>query len=99
MEKGAIIKHDIKNAPKTGNWRYMKPEVDEQKCIGCQTCVEHCPEACIDIKNQNAKCKMQNGNTDANLKEKKIAKIDFEFCKGCGVCARVCPVKAIIMKK
>lgn len=90
MEKGGIIKHDEKNAPKTGDWRYMKPEVDTAKCIGCGTCVEHCPEAVIELVTRNK----EQGTSD-----KKLAEIDFEYCKGCGVCATVCPVKAIIMKK
>ena len=86
MEKGGIIKHDPKNAPKTGDWRFMKPEVDASKCIGCGTCVPHCPEAVMEL--------IENGNN-----KKKIVNIDFEYCKGCGVCATVCPVKAILMKK
>lgn len=55
MEHGAVIKHDIQKAPRTGNWKYMKPEVDEKKCIGCGTCVKFCPEACIELgKNKKA---------------------------------------------
>ena len=50
MEKGAIIKHDPKKSPKTGDWRFMKPEVDKSKCIGCGACVLHCPEAAMKIK-------------------------------------------------
>jgi 2-oxoacid:acceptor oxidoreductase delta subunit (pyruvate/2-ketoisovalerate family) len=87
MEKGGIIKHDPKNTPKTGDWRFMKPEVDASKCIGCGTCVEHCPEAVMEL--------IAKGDYD----KKKIVDIDFEYCKGCGVCATVCPAKAIIMKK
>lgn len=86
MEKGSVIKHDIKKAPKTGEWRYMKPEVDKEKCIGCSTCVPFCPEAAIEMK------KWKEGQKDK-------ADIDYEYCKGCGVCAEVCPVKAILMKK
>lgn len=78
-----MVKNDLKKAPKTGGWRYMKPEVNPEKCIACGTCVKFCPEACIELMGA----------------EKKIAEIDFEWCKGCGVCAAVCPVKAIIMKK
>lgn len=96
MEKGAIIKHDIKKAPKTGNWRYMKPEVDAAKCIGCQTCVPYCPEACIEMK-RRSKRQMDLAPNAANGKP--IAAIDYEYCKGCGVCAQVCPVKAILMRK
>jgi pyruvate ferredoxin oxidoreductase delta subunit len=89
MEEGAIIKHDIKKAPKTGEWSIYFPEISE-KCIACGTCVAFCPEAAIGLTER----KKEKKSID-----KKIAKIDFDFCKGCGVCARVCPVKAIIMKK
>jgi pyruvate ferredoxin oxidoreductase delta subunit len=54
MEHGAVIKHDPKKGPKTGAWRYMHPEVDESKCIGCSTCVPFCPEASIEMKNNKA---------------------------------------------
>lgn len=93
MEKGGIIKHDISKSPKTGDWAYEKPEVDKEKCIGCETCVMHCPDACIEMQTNNSQL------TTDNKKQKKVADIDFDFCKGCGVCAQVCPVKAIIMKK
>jgi pyruvate ferredoxin oxidoreductase delta subunit len=54
MELGAIIKHDIKKSPKTGDWRYMHPEVNKEKCVGCGTCVQFCPEASIEIINKKA---------------------------------------------
>ncbi|HLN19034.1 MAG TPA: 4Fe-4S binding protein [Patescibacteria group bacterium] len=88
MEEGAIIKHDLSKAPKTGNWRYMKPEVDREKCIGCSTCVPFCPEAVITVDSSRS---IVDG--------KKKAEIDYEYCKGCGVCASVCPTKSILMKK
>jgi pyruvate ferredoxin oxidoreductase delta subunit len=91
MEKGGIIKHDPKNAPKTGDWRYMKPEVDASKCIGCGTCVLHCPEAVMELVTRNKK------QATATNGKKKISEIDYEYCKGCGVCSIVCPVKAILM--
>lgn len=84
MEEGAIIKHDIKKSPRTGDWRYMKPEVDKEKCISCANCVPYCPEASIEMKT-------------FKKSPKKKADIDYDFCKGCGVCAQVCPVKAIKM--
>lgn len=86
MEKGAIIKHDIKKAADTGSWRNFTPEVDTEKCIGCGNCVKYCPDGCILFKDR------EDG------KPTKLAEIDPEFCKGCGVCAQVCPVKAIDMK-
>ncbi|MDR3559779.1 MAG: 4Fe-4S binding protein [Candidatus Pacebacteria bacterium] len=54
MEHGAVIKHDLKKGPKTGAWRYMHPEVDKSKCIGCSTCVPFCPEASIEMKDKKA---------------------------------------------
>jgi 2-oxoacid:acceptor oxidoreductase delta subunit (pyruvate/2-ketoisovalerate family) len=91
MEQGAVIKHDIKKAPVTGNWRYMKPYVDKKKCIGCGTCVKYCPEAVIDL--------VESSKKKVGSKSNKVANIDYHFCKGCGVCARECPVKAIKMKR
>lgn len=98
MEHGAVIKHDQSKAPKTGNWRYMKPEVDKEKCIGCASCVPYCPEGVITVEREtrNAERKKEKSST---LHAPRFAAIDYEYCKGCGVCAEVCPVKAILMKK
>ena len=54
MENNSVIKNDIKKAPKTGDWRYMKPEVDKEKCIGCSTCIKFCPEATIELTDKKA---------------------------------------------
>ncbi len=89
MEKGAVIKYDAKKAPKTGNWRYLHPEVDKEKCTGCSRCVSFCPEACIEL--------IEEKKVDGKIKKK--SQIDYNFCKGCGVCAADCPAKAIIMSK
>lgn len=85
MKKEVFIKHDLKKAPKTGEWRYSRPEVDKKKCIGCGTCVLLCPEAAIELKDRK--------------EGKKTAKIDYDVCKGCGVCADVCLLKAIKILK
>lgn len=96
MEKGGIISHDKIKAPRTGDWRYMAPEVDPAKCVGCRTCVPHCPEAVMEMRARSAK---ENAASAEMGKGKEIVDIDMEYCKGCGVCAKVCPFKAIAMKK
>lgn len=98
-ETGAIIKHDIKKAAPTGDWRYMKPVVDKEKCIGCATCVPYCPEASIETINREQLTIDQNEKLNVNSQMSKVANIDYDFCKGCGVCAQVCPIKAITMQK
>ena len=32
---------------KTGDWRSMRPVLDEEKCIKCGMCAVYCPEFCI----------------------------------------------------
>ncbi len=53
MERGAVIKHNIKKSPITGYWRYARPSVDKKKCVGCGTCVKFCPEAVIELDKNN----------------------------------------------
>ncbi len=85
------IKNDLNKAPKTGDWKYMSPEVDKTKCMGCGTCVLFCPEACIKLR--------PNAHPEKNRNSKGVASINYDWCKGCGVCASECPLKAITMKK
>ncbi|MDO8529539.1 MAG: 4Fe-4S binding protein [bacterium] len=87
----SVIKHNLDKAPKTGEWRYMSPEVDAEKCLGCGTCVLFCPEAAIKLR--------PNVHPEKNKNSKGVASIDYDWCKGCGVCAVECPKKAIKMVK
>ncbi|WP_029893810.1 4Fe-4S binding protein [Desulfohalovibrio reitneri] len=32
---------------KTGDWKTLRPKVDEEKCIKCALCGVYCPEFCI----------------------------------------------------
>ncbi len=89
MEKGAVIKHDLKKAPKTGDWGYMSPKVDKSRCSGCATCVPFCPEAAISMVK----------DPEAKNNKGEVSSFDYDFCKGCGVCSDVCPMKAITMQK
>ena len=41
----------IKGA-KTGNWRAIRPEVDNSACIKCGLCVTYCPDGYIELNNE-----------------------------------------------
>ena len=56
--------------------------VDQEKCSGCQTCVERCSFGCIEMVKTPGSKKMK-------------AKITAKDCYGCGVCVVGCPQKAI----
>ena len=72
---------------KTGGWRTLKPVVDHEVCIGCDTCYKVCPEGvCFPTGQKNSK--------GLNFYDN-----DLDFCKGCGLCAKHCPVNAIKMIK
>ncbi len=55
LNKGAAITeagNSVQN--KTGSWRSQRPVVTD-KCQGCGTCANFCPENCIAIENKKAK--------------------------------------------
>jgi 2-oxoacid:acceptor oxidoreductase gamma subunit (pyruvate/2-ketoisovalerate family)/2-oxoacid:acceptor oxidoreductase delta subunit (pyruvate/2-ketoisovalerate family) len=37
------------------SWRVFKPEIDEEKCVGCGRCYIFCPEVAITIESKKAK--------------------------------------------
>ncbi len=60
----------------------FQPVVDQEKCSGCQTCVEKCPFDAMEMVKPAGSKKMK-----AHLLEKE--------CMGCGVCVVGCPEKAL----
>ncbi len=56
--------------------------VEQEKCSGCQTCVERCSFGSIEMVKAPGSKKLK-------------AKIDPKECYGCGVCVVGCPQKAI----
>jgi 2-oxoacid:acceptor oxidoreductase delta subunit (pyruvate/2-ketoisovalerate family) len=73
---------------KTGTWRILRPQIDDEKCVYCGTCEKYCPTGVVTIKKDKAfEKKNPIGTTD----------IDMTYCKGCGICANVCPKDSIAM--
>lgn len=40
---------------KTGNWRFQKPKIDTEKCIGCGICEKFCPEKSLSVNPKSKK--------------------------------------------
>jgi NAD-dependent dihydropyrimidine dehydrogenase PreA subunit len=59
--------------------------IDEEKCQGCQTCVERCIFDGIEMRKS------------VNSKKMKAYNIN-EHCMGCGVCVVKCPNQAITLE-
>jgi ferredoxin len=64
-----------------GKSRYLAA-INEEKCAGCQTCVERCPFDAIEMKKVPGSKKLK-------------ASIIAEKCMGCGVCIVGCQEKAM----
>lgn len=60
------------------------PEVDDDVCTGCRTCVEACPVDALSL--------------DAGVPEGKMA-LEAELCIGCGQCAYQCPEEAVVLRE
>lgn len=62
--------------------RDVRSIIDEERCVGCGTCVELCPYDSIVLKSVY----------DFEREEhKRLAVVDINTCQGCGACAAGCP--------
>jgi 2-oxoacid:acceptor oxidoreductase delta subunit (pyruvate/2-ketoisovalerate family) len=52
---GAITPAPKKEQDKfiTGNWRIVRPVMDNEKCTRCLNCVTYCPDACWEFNEEN----------------------------------------------
>ena len=57
------------------------PVVDTEKCVGCETCVQVCPESLFEMKDGVARFKQER----------------VDDCTACETCVNNCPVTALSM--
>ncbi len=58
----------------------------EERCTGCSTCAQACPDGCILVATSAA----EDGSRHVERYE-----IDFRICMFCGLCTEACPYLAI----
>ena len=66
----------------------LKVEFDEERCKGCELCVEACPKQIIVMSDHLN----SSGFRTAGVK-------DQEACISCGFCYRMCPDVVITVRK
>ena len=58
----------------------------EERCTGCSTCAQACPDGCILVETSPR----EDGALNIDRYE-----IDFRLCMYCGLCVEACPYEAI----
>jgi NADH-quinone oxidoreductase subunit I len=58
----------------------------EERCTGCSTCAQSCPDGCILVQTSPR----EDGSLNVDRYE-----IDFRLCMYCGLCTEACPYEAI----
>ena len=58
----------------------------EERCTGCSTCAQACPDGCILVQT--------SPREDGTLNVERF-EIDFRICMYCGLCTEACPYQAI----
>ena len=66
---------------------YVAACVDQEKCIGCKTCIKVCPEPNAIVY-----------HPAQDVKKKGTCTVVIARCKGCGLCEANCPKKCIELK-
>lgn len=83
-----------KNKLPKGQGKYWRGELKfyPEKCIGCLTCVYHCPARTISVK-PNGKTFSAQGEPASGWR----LSYDYSKCFFCSMCQRVCPTGAIVL--
>jgi formate dehydrogenase major subunit len=81
---------------------HYKFEIDTDRCIQCNWCIDAAPRACIKrvaSVTRDADGRVESVAESADAEAITYIWIDSDACIRCGKCLRVCPTGAISMKK
>jgi formate hydrogenlyase subunit 6/NADH:ubiquinone oxidoreductase subunit I len=67
---------------------WYKPQVDNDKCVSCNICIDTCPTDCLEL----------TYNEDTEDRTVLPVLRNAKACIACGFCQLECPVGAIMMK-
>lgn len=74
------------------------PEVDEEKCTACGSCVTACPKGIIELRKKGIKGRRIYVGCMNQDKGAIARKACLAACIGCGKCAKTCPFEAITLQ-
>ncbi len=73
------------------------PEVDEQKCTGCEACVKACPKMVLELRKNGVRGRRIYVECSSKDKGGVARKACKAACIGCGKCVKTCPFEAITL--
>lgn len=68
------------------------PEVNEERCSGCGSCKNACPQHAIEVRFQEAPATIFGPLAQS---VRPVAQVDTDACASCGLCASTCPSHAM----
>jgi ferredoxin len=69
------------------------PEVNEERCSGCGSCKDSCPQSAIEITYRETPLSIFGTRSASQVP---IARIKEDSCVRCGLCVSTCPSDVII---
>lgn len=68
------------------------PQVNEERCSGCGSCKEACPQKAIELEIRERSVTIFGPQASSGVP---IAHVNEDTCAGCGLCASTCPSDVI----
>lgn len=72
------------------------PEVNEERCSGCGSCKEACPQSAIEMEIRERSIALFGPQVSSGVP---VAHVKEDTCVGCGLCVSTCPSDVIDFKE